>query len=147
MGMNMQIASVFLGLMAVQQQRKAAEMQARAYEEQGQLAEIQAGQQEVERNRKLRMQLASLDSTMAGRGVSIGTSASSEALAVDEERMALADISSIKLMGMSERRKYSLSAASSRAKGQAATYSAFAKMGGSIYDTQVGPGANIKRTV
>tara|TARA_R100001510_G_scaffold57705_1_gene67019 strand:- start:905 stop:1348 length:444 start_codon:yes stop_codon:yes gene_type:complete len=147
MGMNMQIAGLFLNVMAMSQQRRAAEMQARAYEEQGKLAEIQAGQQEIERNRRLRMQLASLDTTMAGRGVAIGTSSSTEALAVDEERMALADISAIKLMGMSERRKYQLSASSSRAKGQAATISAFAKMGGSIYDTQVGPGANIKRTI
>lgn len=138
MGMGMQIAGVFLGLMAAQQARKAAEMEAQAYEEQKDLAEIQSGQQEIERNRKLRMQLASLSASMANQGTALGTSASTEALRLDEEKMALADVSSIRLMGQVERRKYSLSAASSRASGQAATISGFAKAAGSIYDIKTG---------
>ena len=68
MGMGLQVAGVFMGLMAAQQARKAAEMEARAYEEQKDLAEIQSGQQEIERNRKLRMQLAALSTSMAGQG-------------------------------------------------------------------------------
>jgi hypothetical protein len=134
----MQIAGLFMGLMAAQQARKAAEIEAQAYEEQKDLAEIQSGQQEIERNKKLRMQLAALSTSMSGQGISLGTSSSTEALRVDEERTALADVSAIKLMGQVERRKFSLSAASSRAKGQAATMSGFAKTAGGIYGIQTG---------
>lgn len=138
MGVQMQIAGLFMGLMAAQQARKAAEIEAQAYEEQKDLAEIQSGQQEIERNKKLRMQLAALSTSMAGQGTSLGTSASTEALRVDEERTALSDVSAIKLMGQVERRKFTLSAASSRAKGQAATMSGFAKTVGGLYDIQTG---------
>jgi len=143
MGMGLQVAGVFMGLMAAQQARKAAEMEARAYEEQKDLAEIQSGQQEIERNRKLRMQLAALSTSMSGQGTSLGTSASTEALRRDEEALAKADVNSIRLMGQVERRKYSLSAASSRASGQAATISGFSKAMGGIYDIQTGVGTRV----
>ena len=143
MGMELQVASMFMGLMAAQQARKAAEMEARAYEEQKDLAEIQSGQQEIERNRKLRMQLAALSTSMSAQGTSLGTSASTEALRLDEEALAKADVNSIRLMGQIERRKYSLSAASSRASGQAATINGFSKAMGSIYDIETGVGARV----
>ena len=143
MGMELQVASMFMGLMAAQQARKAAEMEARAYEEQKDLAEIQSGQQEIERNRKLRMQLAALSTSMSAQGTSLGTSASTEALRLDEEALAKADVNSIRLMGQVERRKYSLSAASSRASGQAATINGFSKAMGSIYDIETGVGARV----
>lgn len=138
MGVEMQIASVALTMLAAKQQKKAYEMEARAYKEQGDMAKIQAGQQETERNRRLRQQLASLSTSMAGRGVAIGTSASSEALAIDEEKLALNDIKSIKLMGMSQRRKFDLSAASSRTAGQAAIIGGFSKSAAMGYDIQTG---------
>jgi len=143
MGMELQVASMFMGLMAAQQARKAAEMEARAYEEQKDLAEIQSGQQEIERNRKLRMQLAALSTSMSAQGTSLGTSASTEALRLDEEALAKADVNSIRLMGQIERRKYSLSAASSRASGQAATINGFSKAMGSIYDIETGVGTRV----
>jgi len=66
MGVEMQIASVALTMLAAKQQKKAYEMEARAYKEQGDMAKIQASQQETERNRRLRQQLASLSTSMAG---------------------------------------------------------------------------------
>jgi len=143
MGMGLQVVGIIAGLAAAQQQRKAYELEAQSYKEQADLAKIQAGQQEIERNRKLRMQLAALSTSMSGQGTSLGTSASTEALRRDEEALAKADVNSIRLMGQVERRKYSLSAASSRASGQAATISGFSKAMGGIYDIQTGVGTRV----
>ncbi len=138
MGVEMQIASVALTMLAARQQKKAYELEARAYKEQGEMAKIQAGQQETERNLRLRQQLASLSTSMAGRGVAVGTSASSEALAIDEEKLALNDIKSIRLMGMSQRRKFDLSAGSSKVAGQAAMIGGFSKSAAMGYDISTG---------
>ena len=121
MGVEMQIASAAVGLLAARQQKAVHEMEASAYQEQATMAKIQAGQQETERNRKLRMQIASLGTSMSAQGVAMGTSASTSALLREEKDMAAADISSIRLMGMSNRRKYELSASGSKAAGKAAT--------------------------
>lgn len=140
MGVQMQVASVALGLLASQRQAKAADMEATAYKEQAEMASLQADQQEIERTRLLRRQLASLGSSMASQGISLGTSASVTALRDDEERMARQDINSIKLMGMANRRKYQLSAAGAKEKGKAIRLGGFAKTAAGIYDIQTGGG-------
>ncbi len=130
----MQIASAAVGLLAARQQKAVHEMEASAYQEQATMAKIQAGQQETERNRKLRMQLASLGTSMSAQGVAIGTSASTSALIRDEKDIAAADISSIRLMGMSNRRKYELSGAGSKAAGKATTLKALGSAATSAYE-------------
>ena len=134
MGVEMQIASAAVGFLAAKQQKAVYQMEADAYREQADMAKIQAGQQETERNRKLRMQLASLGTSMSAQGVAVGTSASTSALIRDEKDIAAADISSIRLMGMSNRRKYELSAAGSDASAKATTLKAFGSAATSAYD-------------
>lgn len=149
MGVQMQIASVALTMLAAREQKKAYEIEAQAYEEQASAAKIQAGQQETERNRQLRRQLASLGTSMSAQGVAIGTSPSVGALADDEVRMAKADIDSIRFMGSTARRKFQLSAAGSRQAGRAAIIGGFAKsaqMGYSI-NQGVSPGSGTKEVV
>jgi hypothetical protein len=138
MGVQMQIASVALTMFAAREQKKAYELEAESYQEQGKMAAIQASQQESERNRRLRSQLSTLNNAMAGQGVALGTSSSVEALARDEEKIALADISSIKLMGLSQRRKYGISAASAKAGGRAAVLGGFSKSAQMGYDIYTG---------
>lgn len=140
MGVEMQVAGAVLGAMASQKQAKAYEMEAQAYQEQAELASLQAQQQEAERNRMLRTQLASLGTSMSSQGVSLGTSASVSALRDDEIKMAKNDISSIKLMGMSNRRKYEISSAGSRASASAVRLGGFAKTGSQLYSINKGVG-------
>lgn len=119
MGVEMQIVGALVGLAGARQAKAASEMEARAYEEQAKMADIQARQQEEERNTLLRKQLASLGTSMSAQGIALGTSQSVSALAGEEKRLAKKDIDSIKLMGMSNRRKFQISAAGSRAAGKA----------------------------
>ncbi len=138
MGVEMQIASAVLGLAAARQQKGVYEMEAQSYKEQADMAKIQAGQQETERNRKLRMQIASLGTSSSARGVTIGTSGSTGALIRDEKDMAKADINSIRLMGSSARRKFGISAAGSQAAGKASTLGALSKAGTAAYSIHKG---------
>tara|TARA_R100001440_G_scaffold5048_2_gene11044 strand:+ start:791 stop:1207 length:417 start_codon:yes stop_codon:yes gene_type:complete len=138
MGVETQIASLAFNFMAAQQQRSAYEMEAQLYEEQKDMEAIKTSQQISQVNRKLRMQLASLDSSMSAQGIALGTSASTTALENDEIKLASNDISSIKLMGLSNRRKYGLSAASSRAKAQSVTLGSFAKAAAQGYEISQG---------
>ena len=134
MGVELQVASLLLGLGAAKQQRDAAELEARSYEEQAKMAEISSRQEEEERRTQLRKQLASLSSSMSAQGVALGTSASTSALKQNEIALANKDISSIKLMGMSNRRKYELSAAGSRAEKKAITLGAMGSAASGAYD-------------
>lgn len=134
-GVGLQAIGVLAGFAAAQQQAKAYRMEAQAYKEQAEMAELQAGQQEEERNQRLRRQLAALGTSMSGQGVALNTSASTMALEDDEKRIASRDIKNIKLMGMSHRRKFELSAAGSEAAGRAtqiASIGGFAKSAYSI---------------
>lgn len=140
MGVQMQIASLFMGFMAAQQARKAHELEAQSYREQADMAKIEAGQKEIERNRKLRIQLAALGTSMSAQGVALGTSQSVSALATDETRIAKQDVDTIRLMGQSERRKFALSAAGSDAAASAATMGGFAKTLGGLYSIDKGVG-------
>ena len=56
MGVQMQIASVFLGLAAANKAAGAAKMEEQAYKEQAEMASIQADQQALERDTQLRKQ-------------------------------------------------------------------------------------------
>lgn len=140
MGVELQVASLILGLGAAQQQRKAAELEAQAYAEQKEMAEIEAGQQENARNRQLRIQLASLATSMSGQGVAISTSGSMGALASDEIRIAGSDVEAIRLMGQSNKRRYALSEASAKTSAKAATIGGFTKAAGIGYDIYKGVG-------
>lgn len=119
MGVEMQVIGALVGLAGARQAKAASEMEATAYEEQAKMADIQARQQEEERNTLLRKQLASLGTSMSAQGIALGTSQSVSALAGAEKALAKKDIDSIKLMGMSNRRKFEISAAGSRAAGKA----------------------------
>lgn len=134
----LQAAGLGLTFMSMQQQRKSYEMEAASYREQAEMNKIEALQQENERNAQLRRQLAALGTSMSAQGVALGTSASVSALEEDERRMAASDISSIRLMGMSQRRKYGLSAAGAKAGGKAALYSGATQIAGGIYDMKYG---------
>ena len=124
-GVGLQAAGAVIGLMAAQQQAKAYEMQAEQYQEQADMAKIQADQEESQRREALRRQLASLGTSMSAQGVALGTSQSVSALRDDEIKMANADISSIRLMGMSNRRRYQLSAVGAQAGARATKLGGF----------------------
>ena len=134
MGAQLQIASLGLGFIAAQQQRSIYEMEAQLHRENAEMAKIQASQEERERRQQLRKQLASLGTSMSAQGVALGTSPSVLALEEDERRIANEDIANIKLMGMTNRRTYQLSAKSSEAGATATTLGGFAKTATGIYD-------------
>lgn len=138
MGVQMQIASAIIGLAAVRQQKAAYDMEADAYKEQAEMATLQGDQQEAERNRQLRRQLASLGTSMSSQGVALGTSPSVSALRNDEIEIAKADINNIRLMGQSSRRKYEISAAGSQAAGKAVVLGGAAKTAGAAYSINKG---------
>lgn len=140
MGVEMQVIGALVGLAGARQAKAASEMEAQAYEEQAQIASIQARQQEEERRTQLRKQLASLGTSMSAQGVALGTSASVGAIKSSEIDIAKKDISSIKLMGMSNRRKYEISAAGSRASGKATMTAALGKAAGQAYSINKGVG-------
>ena len=121
MGLEMAIAGAVIGLASANKEKGIYEMEAKSYEEQGKMAQMQAKQQEEERERNLRQQLASLGTSMSAQGVVLDrTQGSVGALQKNEVNIAKKDVSAIKLMGMSNRRKYDISAKSSREAGQAA---------------------------
>tara|TARA_R100001463_G_scaffold30894_6_gene70116 strand:+ start:601 stop:1017 length:417 start_codon:yes stop_codon:yes gene_type:complete len=127
MGVGLQVASLVMTMKAANMQKSAYEMEARSYEEQKEMAKIEAGQQEEARRLLLRKQLASLGTSMSSQGVALGTSPSVLALGDDEKKLANQDIANIRLMGLANRRKYELSAAGSRAAGKAVVLGGFAK--------------------
>jgi hypothetical protein len=127
MGVGLQVAGLMMSMKAANMQKSAYEMEARSYEEQKEMAKIEAGQQEEARRLLLRKQLASLGTSMSSQGVALGTSPSVLALGDDEKKLANQDIANIRLMGLANRRKYELSAAGSRAAGKAAVLGGFAK--------------------
>jgi len=128
MGVYAQVAGVVMSLAAARQEKAVYEMEARSYEEQAETSAIQSRQEEEERRRQLRMQLASLGTSMSSQGVAIDPrQGSMGAIRKSEMDIAKKDIGSIKLMGMSNRRKYKISAASSRAAGKAAVTSSYAQ--------------------
>jgi len=138
MAVGLQAVSVGLGFMGAMQAKKAYELEAQSYQEQKDLAAIESSQQENQRLKNLRMQLASLGTAMSAQGVALGTSRSTLALERDEISIANRDIDRIRLMGASTARRYELSARGSRLAAKGATMSAFSKTASGIYDIKTG---------
>lgn len=138
MAVGLQAVSVGLGFMGAVQAKKAYELEKQSYQEQKDLAAIQSSQQERDRLKMLRMQLASLGTSMSAQGVALGTSASTSALERDEIDIANRDIDGIRLMGMSNQRKFSLSARGSSLAAKGAIISGFSKTASGIYDIKTG---------
>jgi len=134
----LQAAGLFVGLQAAKAQAKTYEAQAAAYEEQKEMAKIESSQMEAERRDLLRRQLASLGTSMSSQGIALGTSPSVLALAEDEKKMAKTDIGKIKLMGMANRRKDELSASGARAGASATRLAGYSKLAAGAYDITTG---------
>lgn len=115
--------SAVMSLAAAKQAQKAYANDAQASMEQAELAGIQADQEAINRTAQLREQLASISASSAGGGVSVGTGGSMANIKRRETRLANADISATKLMGMSKQRQFKLSASASKTKGKAAMIS------------------------
>ena len=115
--------SAVMSLAAAKQAQKAYANDAQASMEQAELAGIQADQEAINRTAQLREQLASISASSAGGGVSVGVGGSMANIRRRETRLANADISATKLMGMSKQRQFKLSASASKTKGKAAIYS------------------------
>jgi len=115
--------SAVMSLAAAKQAQKAYANDAQASMEQAELAGIQADQEAINRTAQLKEQLASISASSAGGGVSVGTGGSMANIKRRETRLANADISATKLMGMSKQRQFKLSASASKTKGKAAMYS------------------------
>jgi len=138
MGVQMQIASAALGLLAAKQSSDVAKMEAQSYKEQAELSKIQTEEKVADRNMQLRRQLASLGVSMTASGVALGTSASVGAIRNAEIDIAKKDIASTKLMGMSNRRKYEISATGKMAESRAITIGAVGKAAGQAYSINKG---------
>ena len=115
--------SAVMSLAAAKQAQKAYANDAQASMEQAELAGIQADQEAINRTAQLREQLASISASSAGGGVSVGAGGSMANIRRRETRLANADISATKLMGMSKQRQFKLSASASKTKGKAAMIS------------------------
>lgn len=141
MGQAVGLALAFKGM---QYQKAAADAEAQSAREQGELANIQTQQQTVERGRDLARQLASLSSQFSGSGLS-GGGATVANFQRTEGKSAMDDISSIKVMGNAQRRKFQLSGYSSKMGGKAAQMEFGAKAGKYAYDSkQAGQGTGYK---
>jgi len=137
-GVGLQVAGAVAGLYSAKMQADAYKAEKAAAEENAKMASIEASQQEVERMRMLRAQLASLKTLNSAQGVALGTSGSTSALIDNEVKLANEDIASIKLMGASNRRKYELSAKSSAAGAKATMVSAVAGTATAAYKIKQG---------
>ena len=141
MGVAAQVAAIGLTIASASQARAAYKMEEEAYKEKAELAKLQADQDEIARNNQLRMQLAALGTSASARGIEGGpTSASISAAEGREKDIAKRDIANIKLMGMTTRRNYQISAAGSKAAGKAAYLGSLAQGAGMAYSIGQGVG-------
>jgi len=74
--------------------------------------------------------MSALNVSESSRGLSIGVGGSSKALRENETNIAKADLNSIKLMGLSNSRKFRIGASQSRLSGKASVLSGLASAGG-----------------
>ncbi|OUU63405.1 MAG: hypothetical protein CBC24_09215 [Candidatus Pelagibacter sp. TMED64] len=119
MGQGAMLAfSVGSTLMSAKMQKDAYEMEAQQNEENAELAKIEMEQQENARRDQLLNVLSSLSSDEGSRGLAIGSGGTAQALRSSEKRMADADLSSIRLMGLSKRRQFQLGAKQSQIAGR-----------------------------
>jgi len=125
-----------MSLAAARQAQKAYANDAQAAMEQAEMAGLEADQQAINRTIELQEQLSSISASIAGQGVSAYASPSITNIYRREKQLASGDISSIKLMGKSKRRQYTLTASGMKKKGKAAMYTGIgtaAQMGAKAY--------------
>lgn len=122
--------SVGSTLLSAKLQRDAYEAEAQANEEQAEMATMQADQQHNARRGQFLQIMSALNVSESSRGLSIGVGGSSKALRENETNLAKADLSSIKLMGLSNSRQFKMGASSSRLSGKASVFSGLSSAGG-----------------
>jgi hypothetical protein len=121
--------SVGTTLYSAKLQKDAYEEEAQANREQAEMAKIEADQQENTRRNQLLQMMSALNVSEAGRGLGIGSGGTSVALRQSEKKFAEADISSIKLMGLSKRRQYGFGARQASLSGKAGMLSGVSSAG------------------
>lgn len=122
--------SVGSTLLSAKLQRDAYEAEAQANEEQAEMATMQADQQHNARRGQFLQIMSALNVSESSRGISIGVGGSSKALRENELNLAKADLSSIKLMGLSNSRQFRMGASSSRLSGKASVLSGLSSASG-----------------
>lgn len=131
MGATASIVSAAVTLKAAQQQKAAYEIQAQQYDEMAKTERIAMQGEELQRERNLFAQLASLKASGASRNINVG-SGTMKNLATNERQFALRDISNIRMLGYNKINTYGLSAQSNRLSGSAAMTAGFAGAVGTI---------------
>lgn len=122
--------SAVMSLAAARQAQKAYANDAQASYEQAEMAKIQADQEAINRTAQLNAQLASISASAGSGGVAV-SSGSIANIKRREIKLANADVSAIKLMGVQNRRKFQLQAKQSKLKGKAAMISGVGNAAGS----------------
>tara|TARA_B100001250_G_C19799600_1_gene790363 strand:- start:1354 stop:1794 length:441 start_codon:yes stop_codon:yes gene_type:complete len=136
----MMAISVGTTLYSAKLKKDAYEAEAQANAEQADMAKIEADQQENSRRNQLLGIMSALNVSESSRGLSVGQGGTSSALKESEKKFADADISSIKLMGLSNRRKFTLAGASAKKSGKAALIGGMSSGYGIGYDYRTGRG-------
>lgn len=131
MGATASIVSAAVTLKAAQQQKAAYEIQAQQYDEMAKTERIAMQGEELQRERNLFAQLASLKASGASRNINVG-SGTMRNLATNERQFALRDIGNIRMLGYNKINTYGLSAQSNRLSGRAAMTAGFAGAAGTI---------------
>jgi len=111
----------------------AAEMERQQYEEQKRMAELQAIEDANARKREL-LTTQSSNLALAAAKMGVDPNESASFLALKESNIAEAerDIGAIRLMGLSESRKYALSAYNARMSGKAARTASYGQAASSL---------------
>jgi len=116
-----QTAALIMDFQSYKANRAASAAEAQQAVEQAELSDIQTQQTVVDRGRLLAEQIASVNSQFSSSGVSLtGAGTSPMNFKRIEDKFAKEDIASAKVMGNANRRKFQLSAFSSRMGGKAA---------------------------
>jgi len=131
MGATASIVSAAVTLKAAQQQKAAYEIQAQQYDEMAKTERIAMQGEELQRERNLFAQLASLKASGASRNINVG-SGTMKNLATNERQFALRDIGNIRMLGYNKINTYGLSAQSARMSGSAAMTAGVAGAVGTI---------------
>ncbi len=118
MGQALALVMSFKGMQAEKAAVKSEQQQAQISTE---MADISTQQDTVDRGRQLYAQLAALNTGFAGSGLS-GAGSSKQNFGRVEKKYSKEDISSRKVMGSAERRKFQLTGFSAKMGGKAAGY-------------------------
>lgn len=120
MGGHAQMAMAVISVANAQSQKSQYKAQQRNYENMAEMSEMETDDEVLEVEERLREQLSSLDSDMAGRGVSVGSDGTYTTLRRNEQKKAQKDITKLKAMGVQKKQQYRLGAYSSKLKGRQA---------------------------